>query len=243
MKVLRLKLYQQTACYKKPFASKVAETYPLPPHSTVKGMLHAVLEANELIPMQISVQGGYDTLMTDYQIHYFFKQHSTPEFILTTAGLGMDRQLEEITTMPIYTHMLYDVNLVIHVQAEQSVMEELERRIKDSSTTLSLGRWEDLLRVDECEIVELIPPKRSVVVRGGAFVPQTILDKLNLPYSPYRLNWTYDIVNGVRVWKKLNMGYVQEGTRIRQGSELWEDPTLSDDSEVPRGVFFAKPTS
>lgn len=242
MNVLRLKLYQQTACYKKPFASKVAETYPLPPHSTVKGMLHAVLEANELIPMQISIQGGYDTLMTDYQIHYFFKHHSTSEFVLTTAGLDMDRQLEEITTMPIYTHMLYDVNLVIHVQAEQAVLEELERRIKESSTTLSLGRWEDLLRVDECEIVEIEPTKESIVIRGGAFIPQTLLDRAKLPYSPYRLNWTYEVINGVRIWKKLNMGYVQEGTRIRLRSGLWQDPTLSDVSELARGVFFAEVT-
>jgi len=235
MKVLRLKLYQQTACYKKPFASKVAETYPLPPHSTVKGMLHAVLEANELIPMQISVQGGYDTLMTDYQIHYFFKQHSTPEFILTTAGLGMDRQLEEITTMPIYTHMLYDVNLVIHVQAEQAVLEELERRIKDSSTTLSLGRWEDLLRVDECEIVEIESAERPVVIRGGAFVPERILEETDdVPYSPYRLNWTYRIVNGIRIWDKLHMGYVQDGAAISNQADVCVD-------DEGRGVYFSEP--
>lgn len=35
MKVLKLKLFQETACYKKPFAFKVAETYPLPPYSTI----------------------------------------------------------------------------------------------------------------------------------------------------------------------------------------------------------------
>ena len=35
MKILKLKLFQETACYKKPFAFKVAETYPLPPYSTV----------------------------------------------------------------------------------------------------------------------------------------------------------------------------------------------------------------
>lgn len=35
MKILRLKLFQESACYKKPFAFKVAETYPLPPYSTI----------------------------------------------------------------------------------------------------------------------------------------------------------------------------------------------------------------
>ena len=47
MKALRIKAYQETACYKRPFANKVTETYPLPPYSTVKGMLHAVMAAKE----------------------------------------------------------------------------------------------------------------------------------------------------------------------------------------------------
>ena len=45
MKILKLKLYQETACYKKPFATKVAETYPLPPYSTIIGMFHKILQA------------------------------------------------------------------------------------------------------------------------------------------------------------------------------------------------------
>ncbi|MEZ2661269.1 CRISPR-associated protein Cas5, partial [Aneurinibacillus aneurinilyticus] len=61
MRVLRLKLFQETACYTKPFANKVAETYPLPPYSTVKGMIHQLLQANELLPLLFSVQGSYET--------------------------------------------------------------------------------------------------------------------------------------------------------------------------------------
>ncbi|REJ22523.1 CRISPR-associated protein Cas5, partial [Caldibacillus debilis] len=30
MKALRIKAFQETACYTKPFANKVTETYPLP---------------------------------------------------------------------------------------------------------------------------------------------------------------------------------------------------------------------
>ncbi|KPC99014.1 CRISPR-associated protein [Geobacillus sp. BCO2] len=73
MKALRLKLFQETACYKKPFASKVAETYPLPPYSTVKGMIHALLRADRFIPMRLSVQGEYEAKLLDYQRHYFLK--------------------------------------------------------------------------------------------------------------------------------------------------------------------------
>lgn len=58
MKLLRLKIFQETACYLKPFAFKVGETFPLAPFSTVKGMLHAVLDAKEYIPMNISTSSS-----------------------------------------------------------------------------------------------------------------------------------------------------------------------------------------
>ncbi len=237
MKVLRLELYQQTACYKKPFAFKVAETYTLPPHSTVKGMLHAVLEATELIPMKISIQGNYDTLVTDYQTHYFFKSDKTEEFALTIDGLGIEREFQDITTMPIYTHMLYDVNLVIHVDAEPDILAALEQRILNNNVHLSLGRWEDLVRVDKCELVELQEATESLILQRNAFIPQNMLKVSRLPYFPYQLNWTYRIVQGVRVWDKLQVGYVQAGAdnSISRKSKFLIDPYKD-------GVFFAVPS-
>lgn len=71
---LRVKLYQQTACYKKSMAQKAKETYPLPPYSTVKGFLHYVLGANELIPMEISIQGTHEGKLFDLQTHHFTSQ-------------------------------------------------------------------------------------------------------------------------------------------------------------------------
>ncbi|MBS5909964.1 MAG: type I-B CRISPR-associated protein Cas5b [Paenibacillus macerans] len=234
MNALRLKLYQQTACYKKPYAFKVAETYPLPPHSTVKGMVHAILEAGELIPMQISIQGNYDTLVTDYQTHYFFKTEKTDEFALTVDGLGIDREFQDITTMPIYSHMLYDVNLLIHIHAEDDVLERLEQRVHEGNVHLSLGRWEDLVRVDACERVELVNTEEEIILQQNAFVPIGLLGPTE--HFPYRLNWTYRIVDGVRVWDKLHVGYVQAGSSIYN-----EDDGLLIDKDG-NGVFFAQPS-
>lgn len=227
MNALRLKLYQQTACYKKPYAFKVAETYPLPPHSTVKGMVHAILEANELIPMQISIQGNYDTLVTDYQTHYFFKTEKTDEFALTVDGLGIDRELKDITTMPIYSHMLYNVNLLIHIHAAEDVLERLGQRIHEGNVHLSLGRWEDLVRVDACERVELAEAQEDLILEQNAFVPREMLS--GAEHFPYKLNWTYRIMDGVRIWDKLQVGYVQAGASI---SCEWVDPDGN-------GVFYA----
>ncbi|MCD8510976.1 MAG: type I-B CRISPR-associated protein Cas5b [Bacillus sp. (in: Bacteria)] len=221
MKALRLKLYQQTACYKKPFAFKVAETYPLPPHSTVKGMLHAALSATSLIPMKISVQGKYDTLITDYQTHYFFKKDKTKEFVLTADGLNVDRNMSDITSMPIYTHMLYDVSLLIHVYAEATILQDLVKVFTNGNSHLSLGRWEDLVRVDECELVELEESESEIQLKYDAFVPERLLG--DVEYFPYKLNWTYRVVQGTRVWDKFNVGYVQEGSYLDEDEEFLQD--------------------
>lgn len=216
MKVLRLKLYQETACYKKPFAFKVSETYPLPPYSTVKGMLHAALNATSLIPMRYSIQGKYDTLMTDYQTHYFFKNSKTEEFVLTTAGLGIEREFKDLTSMPIYMHLLYDVELLIHVSAEEEVLYQLKEAILSSDSHLSLGRWEDLVRVDECEVVEVEKSNKSFVLEEyTAYVPKEQLRGGD--YFPYKLNSTYRSLNGsVRVWDKISVGYVQQGYSVKR---------------------------
>jgi len=221
MKALRLKLYQQTACYKKPFAFKVSETYPLPPYSTVKGMLHSVLKATSFIPMKISIQGIYDTLAVDYQTHYFFKNDKTTEFTLTFDGLGVEHEMNDITSMPIYMHMLYDVYLLIHVQAEDEVLTELKRLLTTGTSHLSLGRWEDIVRIDECEIVELNKCEEEPMLTYNAYVPMKNIDEE--VYFPYKLNWKYRIMNGVRVWEKIQVGYVQKGEFIGDFEDLLVD--------------------
>lgn len=211
-KVLRLQLYQQTACYKKPFAFKVSETYPLPPYSTVKGMLHALLKANSFIPMKISIQGKYDTLVTDYQTHYFYKKDKMTELAITMDGLGIQQKQENITTMPMYTHMLHDVNLIIHIQADKEVLEQLYQKIQSLSSHLSLGRWEDLVQIEQCQLVEIKECKDEPVLAYNAYVPQSMLGEMT--YFPYQLNWTYRIVNGVRAWNRIKVGYVEAGSPI-----------------------------
>lgn len=229
MKALRLKLFQETACYKKPHAFKVSETYPLPPFSTVKGMLHSLLAAQSLIPMKLCIQGNYDTTINDYQTHYFFKTDKTNEFALTADGLSISRELTDITTMPIYMHMLYHVELVIFVQAKEDVLQQIQAALEQGTTTISLGRWEDLVRVDECKIVELLDPEEDedeedIELKYNAFVPVKFIGRTQ-EYIPYNLNWTYRIVDGVRVWDKIKAGYMEKGISLHADhEELYVDP-------------------
>ncbi|MBO8172640.1 MAG: type I-B CRISPR-associated protein Cas5 [Bacillaceae bacterium] len=235
MNALRLRLFQETACYKRPVAFKVGETYPLPPYSTVKGMLHAILEANEFIPMKLSIQGSYESKMIDYQRHYFFKKKNVSEFPLVIDGLGSTSySYEHMTTMPIYMHLLYHVKLVIHVQAEEEILAEIEKQLKEGFP-ISLGRWEDLVRIDDCKRVNLEPLSDNdyVDIPLDMYVPtESNID--HDPGIPYRLNWKYEIKQGVRQWEKIDSQYLQKGV-VLEGSDVWMDEIEGE----PYPVVFA----
>ncbi|OUM88540.1 MAG: type I-B CRISPR-associated protein Cas5 [Bacillus thermozeamaize] len=224
MKALRLGLFQETACYKKPFAFKVGETYPLPPYSTVKGWLHALLGAEQLIPMHLSIQGSYEAKMLDYQAHYFVKEQQSNEFPLILDGLPgiQEYQFSDMTQMPLYVHLLYRVKLLIHVVTEEAILHRLIQQVETASTHFSLGRWEDLVRVDEYGLVDLEELSESKENSYDAYVP---VDKLSFETQsiPYRLNWTYEIRNGVRHWRTVDVGYVPKGTTFDPGDLLVDD--------------------
>ena len=213
MKVLKLELFQETACYKKPFAFKVGETYPLPPFSTVKGMFHNILDAEEFIPMQISIQGNYESKFVDYQTMYFQKK-------------------KETTKMPLNMHLLYNVELVIHIKAEDKVIDDIVEGIKNSDEYLSLGRKEDLVRIDEIKFVdlkqqEIKPLKNSYVIDQPIYIPTKNKYAEQIHGINYRLNWKYEIIEGLRQWEKIDAKYVEKGEQITNGTV-----TLDEDNDL-----------
>lgn len=195
MKILKLKLFQETACYKKPFAFKVAETYPLPPYSTVIGMFHKILGANsgEYHPMNISVQGEYESIFSNYQ------------------NLRMFKGKDEVTAMPRNVHQLLNVHLLIHVKAEDDVIDKIYNNIINGVETFTLGRNEDLVRVEQIKYVNEITKTDGDINKYNAYVPMYYDDGF-LEGINYRLNTTYKIVNDLRKWNKVDVKYIEKHT-------------------------------
>lgn len=194
MKILKLKLFQETACYKKPFAYKVAETYPLPPYSTVIGMFHKILQAKtgEYFPMNVSIQGEYESIFSNYQTLRMYK--------------GKDK----VTSMPRNVHQLLNVNLIIHVQAEDEIIDKIYKNIVNGKETFTLGRNEDLVRIDSVKFINNIEKIEEVEIEQSAYIPEWLAKGVN--GINYRLNTTYKIKDEIRVWDKVNVKYVEKYT-------------------------------
>ena len=194
MKILKLKIYQETACYRKPFATKVAETYPLPPYSTVIGMFHKILQAQpgEYFPMNISIQGSYESIFSNYQ------------------NLRMYKGKDKVTAMPRNVHQLLNINLIIHVQAEDEIIDKIYQNIINGAETFTLGRNEDIVRIDDIKIIKNIQEIEDADVEINAYIPEWIDNEVE--GINYRLNTTYQIVDNIRQWNKVNVKYVEKST-------------------------------
>lgn len=214
MKILKLNLFQETACYKKPFAYKVAETYPLPPYSTVIGMLHKILQAKagEYFPMNISIQGEFESIFSNYQTLRMFK--------------GKD----VVTAMPRNVHQLLNINLVIHIEAADDVIDKIYNNILMGKETFTLGRNEDLVRVDGIKILKEVKPVTETNLENhNAYVPK---DKTNNGIN-YRLNTVYKIdENDLRRWEKTDVKYIE-----KDSNETVQDVLEDEDGDL---VIFCK---
>ncbi len=200
LKILKIKLFQETACYKKPFAFKVAETYPLPPYSTVIGMFHKIIGAKsgEYFPMNLSIQGEYESIFSNYQ------------------NLRMYKGKGQVTAMPRNVHQLLNVNLVIHMKAEDSVVDKIYNNIIQGKETFTLGRNEDLVRVDDIKIIgEPQMVEGNIINRYDAYIPVHLEDEIT--GINYRLNTTYIIEEDLRKWDKVDVKYVEKHSQ--QGLE------------------------
>jgi CRISPR-associated protein Cas5t len=202
-RVLKLNIFQESACYKKPFSFKAAETYPLPPYSTIKGLLHKVINADKYYPMGVSVQGNYESKFNNFQTTYFYKDKG-------------------ITTMPMNVHQLFNINLTIHISSEEELLKKIYNGFYNLNEAVSLGRREDLARIDNIEFtwakqVDIDDDDyNSYLIKNPIYIPKgQICEELH--GINYRLNNWYEKVNNIRNWHKTDVLYANSDQEIEEG--------------------------
>ena len=229
MKSIRLKLKQNLVNYKLPTSFQLKETYPLPPYSTVIGMVHNTCNYTEYKPMKISVQGKYHSKVNDLATRYEFKNGMTFDATrhqIKVGEYGISRGVSNV-------ELLSDVELVIHIVPEdENLVEEIFNAFKTPHEYISLGRREDLVVEDEVKIVEIseerIKDENLRIDRDyRAYVPVEIIDKKKvfvegnidtIQYKGTMYNLTKDYVSVnygstkspkfFRKWNKVKVHYV-----------------------------------
>ncbi|ECY6813375.1 CRISPR-associated protein Cas5, partial [Listeria monocytogenes] len=72
VRAIRVRIHQDSANYKKKMSFQLKESFPLPPFSTVIGMVHVACGFDSYHEMDISVQGNYFNTFNDLYTRYEF---------------------------------------------------------------------------------------------------------------------------------------------------------------------------
>lgn len=215
MQAIKLNIYQQTANYRVPISHEFRESYPLPPYSTVIGMIHYLCNFKSYHPMAISVQGKSNSTTSDFFTRYEFKnglKFDPKRHQLDAEGFGISRGIG-------HTQLLVDMNLVIHVIPEnQTELKTIYEALKKPREYPNLGRREDLASFQGVKIVDL---KHQHLIQDyeelnslSAYIPKRLLNgdvgtKDNMGSGLHR-GTSYNISN---VYKKVE---IRKGKIIRE---------------------------
>lgn len=243
MKAIRLKIFQNLVNYKLPATFQLKETYPLPPYSTIIGMVHNACEFTEYVPMKVSVQGKYHSIVSEVYYSYSFAPERLDKDRLKNYVAITKNLIEKQTGIyksPLHQNLLTDVELLIHIVPEnQELVEEICEKLTYPHEYLSLGRREDLIvfgelpkvvEVEETELEEDLSIKNSY----SAYIPIEILKDeavkigskagVKISGTVYKLTKDYEIKNygtakspkNFRVWNKIKVVYGSDVTGLEE---------------------------
>ena len=186
MKAIKLKLYQNMVNYKVPTSFQLKESYPLPPYSTVIGMVHSLCDFKEYKPMKISISGNYFSKVNDLYTRYEFKNGNPFEMgrhQLNVNGYGINRGVAT-------AELLVDVNLTIHIIPEDQSEEFLNtifEAFKYPREYPSLGRREDIVLIKDVRIVDVEKKKLEKDLSNGednfAYIPVNFIQEKLVNYG------------------------------------------------------------
>jgi len=198
MRVLRVKLYQEYASYRTPWSFENVETFPLPPYSSLLGLIHAVLKAEETLEgISLSVQGRFGGLIRNYVRYRKYKKK------------------DEVEPYPILVSELHDVEILVHIATHDDLLEGLQKAFLNPPKYLHLGRYEDLIRIEEVKFTE-VSEKALEDLPYDAYVPEVLARSYDVEHGGilYTLPFYYHKRNGRRIFKTVPTYYLQAGTLL-----------------------------
>lgn len=234
-RAIRVKCFQNLVNYKKPSSFIIKETFPLPPYSTVLGMIHAACGYTEFHPMKLCIQGTNSGTVSELYTRYSFsagtKYEEGRHQICVEDGerYGIFRGIANV-------ELVCDNDMVIHVISEEDDFEKVYNSLKYPPRYLSLGRYEDLLDIERVDIVN-IHQEDEVEIKRDMYIPVSYGIELgDRRGTIYNLTKEYEITKqGLRRWKKENgrvkAYYCSGGVVIDEGAYV-------DDFEKDAALIF-----
>ncbi|MEM4719785.1 MAG: type I-B CRISPR-associated protein Cas5b [Candidatus Pacearchaeota archaeon] len=173
MKTLLIHAKQHFAQYRNPFTFYDAQTFPLPPKSTIIGMLQNATNKyydESFWDLLVSVHGGFESVFWNYsniikaQKIQICKENSNYKlFVEQREGIfPLYGGIKNSQRTPIKMQELYNGHLWIFIRAKDNFKywNELKDSLEKPKKILLLGRSEDLIFIDK--VIEAIESKETI---------------------------------------------------------------------------------
>ncbi|MFZ8847302.1 MAG: type I-B CRISPR-associated protein Cas5b [Candidatus Hydrothermia bacterium] len=259
LKILKIKIYQPQAHYRIPFTYQRRHTYPIPPYSTIIGLLCNILgirnlegkeepsdqNYHKLKKIKISICGAFESKTTEWTWFRNLSKESHNSRFVYHENRYISGLLEHPGgQIPVLIDILNNVNLWIYLYHEDKNFLE---NIKDAFSNpknwiypLHLGRAEDWIVLEKVDFVEI---KISDI--GGSFkkffwISKELWTDNNLQLRNdwfekasgllYKIPTFYKLKNGIRCFEYID-------AKLNDG-EIYDLKFYFDEEEkIP--VFFA----
>jgi len=239
---IRIEIYQPVAHYRVFFTFMRQHTYPIPPYSTVVGLLCNSLEEKEKIErlkdgLSLSIFGKHGSYATTLQTYRNLRiKNHIQEYVHAKNRTKHGLPYHVGGTQPVLVDLLFDVELIIYVYHEnEELLEELSERIRFPSKALHLGRAEDWIVVKDVKRVET---EEGLIESFDYYtwLPKKLMyDRYDIDVvaNTYMVSLYYEIINGVRVFTE----YVE--SKLLHGLHT-SDMEFILDKETRLPLFFYK---
>lgn len=240
-KAIRVECFQSLANYRKPSSFIIKETFPLPPYSTVLGMIHAACGFTEFHPMKLSIQGENKGTISELYTRYSFSSGAKYEEGRHQICIH-DKEEYGIFKGIANVELVCDNQMILHIVPSDEDFDTVYQALNYPEKYLSLGRYEDLLDVQKIDIVNLTLEDWVCTTRN-IYIPiqknedcPEMNDVGNRTGTIYNLTKEYEITKqGLRRWKK-------NGGRVRvmyfPKDEIIEQVYMDDYEENPSVVVL-----
>jgi CRISPR-associated protein Cas5t len=203
-RAIRIECFQNLVNYRKPSSFIIKESYPLPPYSTVLGMIHAACGYENFHQMKVSIQGtnagSVSELYTRYSFSDGVKYEDGRHQLRVKDGdkeYGIFRGVANV-------ELICNNNMVIHVAPSDEDFEKVYNSLINPPRYLSLGRYEDILDIRKVEVVSIHETDDEVDSKMDIYIPiNSNVDVGDKMATIYNLTKEYEITQqGLRRWKR-----------------------------------------
>lgn len=150
-KTIFIEIFQPFAQYRNPFTFYYAQTYPLPPKSTVIGMLQNATRRyydSDFWKLKVSVHGGFESVFWNYQNLikgdiFLFRYNGKVE--LWNQNLALYNKGLKSQRSPVNQQELFNGHVYILIRGKENIINEIQSSLDKPSKVLYLGRSEDVI--------------------------------------------------------------------------------------------------